>query len=94
MKVDKQVSKNICLSYILAIHEWYGSMLQGELKYQEKKHFNEFMKPLDKYLKRLSNNLDENAENYLEHNKEYFINAMQALYDEQVKILNDEEGRS
>ena len=60
----------------------YSSKLQGELKYQERKHFNDFMKPLDKYLKRLGNNLDENAENYREHSKECFINAMQALYDE------------
>lgn len=88
---EKQLAKNIMLSTILATEEWYSCMLQGELKYLEKKHFNQLMKPLNSYRKKLERALDGSAENYLEHNKEYFINVIQALYDEQIKIVNYEE---
>lgn len=89
---EKQLAKNVMLSYIMALDEWYGCMLQGELRYLEKKNFNQLMKPLTAYRKKLERAMEGGAEQYLEHNKEYFINVIQALYDEQLKIVNNEEG--
>lgn len=87
---EKYLAKNVLHSTVLALEEWYHSMMQGELSYLDKKHYNELMKPLNKYVKRLESSLNGGAEMYLEHNKDYLINCLQALYDEQLKIIKDE----
>lgn len=88
---EKNLSKNVALSLILALEEWYGCMLEGELSYIEKKNYNNLMKHLVSYRKKLEKNASEDAMQYLEHNKEYFINVTQALYDEQLKIITNEK---
>ena len=91
MEAGKQIAKNIFISNVLALQEWYFAVMEGNVSQLDKKHYNELMRPLDRYLRRLNSKMDENAETYLEANKEYLINCIQSLYDEQCNQIKNEK---
>jgi len=90
-EVEKKVVMNIVLSAILSIDEWFFFTMEGKLRQKEKQDFNKLMKGLNKYSKVLQKSMRGGAEEYLETNKDYFIQALQSLYEVHENSLKEEE---